>query len=97
MVVEVPTERFYQHSVTISLSADFISHFSYIPLNDWVKCNNWREGETASSLSEQMSLLGQNGLETLGCRGNNINLGACSSCREIERPQERAKNKQASF
>lgn len=55
------------------------------------------EGETASSLREQMSMLGQKGLETSGCGGNNTNLGVCSSCRETERPQERARIKQAVF
>lgn len=97
MDVGVTVERFYHHSVMISLSADFISFFCYIPLNDGVKCNPGREGDTAPSLREQMSMLGQKDLETLGCGGNNINLGVCSSCREIESPQERARIKQAGF
>lgn len=81
----------------ISLSADFISHLCYAPLNDWVKYNPRREGDTASSLREQMSMLGQKGLAISGCGGNSVNLGVYISCREIERPQERARIKQAGF
>lgn len=81
----------------IRLSAHFISHFCYTPSNDWVKCNAGREGETASSIEAQMSMLGQKGLETSGCCGNSTNLGVCSSCREIERPQERARIKETGF
>lgn len=96
MSVEITTGRFYHHSVMTSLSADFIPHFCHTPINGRVKCSPRREGETASSLREQMSMLGQKGLETSGCGGNSINLGVCSSQRLRHHRKEQGSNRQAS-
>lgn len=87
----------FHHSGMSSHSAHFVSHLCYSPLNNSFKCNPGREGDIASSLTEQMSMLRQKGLETSGCGGNSINMRVFSSYRDIERPKERARIKQAGF